>query len=422
VPHERADILSIGENWKPTKKAHKKDSIQTLFHYTPLSTDKMILSEALNSDTIFNELTEVAQGSLLPQVTTLAYPAEPPQMKHPLLLVEDGGADTSMQPPSKRARTNSDQFLRTPCKARGMSNKHNFDTAYLDIPVDAPHGLLLSCSHPECAESGRKFRYCTVCASPVAKRNFPKRHGHGLIRSAKDLKAVDYYTASFVDISSVADASCYPCIEQTVAAPTFEKPRHRRMVSYDESTYGAAVQQPSPAVQQPVASRPPATDSLLNLSVKEQQWLDLLHKRPNLKQESNMAAWMDKIICFSENKESALRNSPVLAPMTMEQPPYFAPVSPPQQQRDTIVTTPPFLEPVTIEDEPASSPAPIYDYFLTRSISPFVANIHMNIFDETAPALEPSAPPSAPVDQFLQSLELEAPVVLDNVDLTTFFD
>ena len=379
-----------------------------------------MLSELFkDSDTFFNELTEVSQRPQhLAQGTTDTYSTAPSQDDHSLI-VQDEQQRGSKCP--KWVGT-SHQFHRIPCKARGISTKHNTDTAFLDIPVDAPHGLLLSCSHPECAESGRKFRYCTVCASPVAKRNFPKRHGHGLIRSAKDLKAVDYYTASFVDISSVADASCYPCIEQTVAAPTFEKPRHRRVVSYDESTYGAAVQQPSPAVQQPVASRPPATDSLLNLSVKEQQWLDLLHKRPNLKQESNMAAWMDKIICFSENKESALRNSPVLAPMTMEQPPYFAPVSPPQQQRDTIVTTPPFLEPVTIEDEPASSPAPIYDYFLTRSISPFVANIHMNIFDETAPALEPSAPPSAPVDQFLQSLELEAPVVLDNLDLTTFFD
>ena len=49
---------------------------------------------------------------------------------------------------------------RVVCKARGLSKKHNADTAYFEIPANAPHGLLLSCSHPECMASGRKFRYC----------------------------------------------------------------------------------------------------------------------------------------------------------------------------------------------------------------------------------------------------------------------
>jgi hypothetical protein len=49
---------------------------------------------------------------------------------------------------------------RVVCKARGLSKKHNADTAYFEIQANAPHGLLLSCSHPECMVSGRKFRYC----------------------------------------------------------------------------------------------------------------------------------------------------------------------------------------------------------------------------------------------------------------------
>lgn len=49
---------------------------------------------------------------------------------------------------------------RISCKARGMSAKHNSDTAFFDVPVDAPHGMLLSCSHAECAGSGKRFRYC----------------------------------------------------------------------------------------------------------------------------------------------------------------------------------------------------------------------------------------------------------------------
>jgi hypothetical protein len=46
------------------------------------------------------------------------------------------------------------------CQARGLSQDHNASTAFIDIPVGAPHGLLLVCSHVECANSHRRFRYC----------------------------------------------------------------------------------------------------------------------------------------------------------------------------------------------------------------------------------------------------------------------
>ena len=59
--------------------------------------------------------------------------------------------------PAKRMRSSP---KRISCKARGLSNKHTDDNAYLEIPIDAPHGLPLTCSHPECAGSGRRFRYC----------------------------------------------------------------------------------------------------------------------------------------------------------------------------------------------------------------------------------------------------------------------
>lgn len=62
--------------------------------------------------------------------------------------------------PSKIIRQEQQAFRRVPCKARGMSNNHNTHTAYFEIPVDAPHGLLLCCTHPECQVSARAFRYC----------------------------------------------------------------------------------------------------------------------------------------------------------------------------------------------------------------------------------------------------------------------
>ena len=79
------------------------------------------------------------------------------------------------------ASTAADHSFRVPCKARGLPSDHNHRTAYIEIPVNAPHGMILMCSHTMCAGTGRKFRYCAVCKVPVAKRNFRKRHAHGLL-------------------------------------------------------------------------------------------------------------------------------------------------------------------------------------------------------------------------------------------------
>lgn len=82
---------------------------------------------------------------------------------------------------SSAAKTNQRRISRVPCKARGTFENHNAWNAFIDIPEDATHGSELACSHEACAASGRRFRFCAVCALPVAHRNFVKRHGHGMI-------------------------------------------------------------------------------------------------------------------------------------------------------------------------------------------------------------------------------------------------
>jgi hypothetical protein len=48
------------------------------------------------------------------------------------------------------------------CQARllSMADDHNAENAYFEIHPDTPHGMIMSCSHPKCAASGRRFRYC----------------------------------------------------------------------------------------------------------------------------------------------------------------------------------------------------------------------------------------------------------------------
>lgn len=79
-------------------------------------------------------------------------------------------------------------FVRQPCKARGVvikpgQNPHVARYAYIDIPVGTRHGTVLSCCHPVCIASGRRFRYCAHCETAVAKRNFNVRHAHGSLNS-----------------------------------------------------------------------------------------------------------------------------------------------------------------------------------------------------------------------------------------------
>lgn len=53
------------------------------------------------------------------------------------------------------------------------------------------------------------FYFNTVCAIPVSKRNFVNRHGHGLVRSAKEVKArVDQLKGMSMDSPVM---TCYPC-------------------------------------------------------------------------------------------------------------------------------------------------------------------------------------------------------------------
>jgi hypothetical protein len=51
-------------------------------------------------------------------------------------------------------------------------------TAYFVVSDHIKHGEELFCSYFACRNAGTKFRYCSHCKVPVAKRNFRKRHKH----------------------------------------------------------------------------------------------------------------------------------------------------------------------------------------------------------------------------------------------------
>ena len=117
----------------------------------------MMLADLMNPDALFKELSSTVAEDPFPLIDSGPLINSGAQ-KHPLLPDLDTSSSSEQPPPSKRMRTSSSR--RITCKARGLSNDHNSDNAYLEIASDDPHGMLLSCSHPECADSGRRFRYC----------------------------------------------------------------------------------------------------------------------------------------------------------------------------------------------------------------------------------------------------------------------
>lgn len=99
----------------------------------------------------------------------------------------DGGGRTSTgNGGSKDSFQKTPGSVVVPCRARGMPMDHNFKTAYFVIPENVEHGEELICSYFACRNAGIKFRYCTHCKVPVAKRNFRKRHKHGKSSSGND--------------------------------------------------------------------------------------------------------------------------------------------------------------------------------------------------------------------------------------------
>lgn len=227
------------------------------------------------------------------------------------------------------------EFRCVPCKARGIQGNHTSQTAYFDIPLDAEHGMLLVCSHPECSGSGRRFRYCAVCGLPVAKRNFSKRHGHGLIVPK---------TSRSSGITSSSNGAA-------LANTTVSGNKHRRSMSYDATEYfyqeklqkmaeqlwlppQEEAAQPTSAVavapqlmtagtpnqarvQTSNVSSKPTTMAptkghnenkgqssggtmKMQLNPREFQWLALLHNRPSIQDTEATNQWMDKVLQLSE--------------------------------------------------------------------------------------------------------------------------
>ena len=236
-----------------------------------------------------------------------------------LVSSSEGGTDVCVavgaQAPPPPATSS---YRRFPCKARNMPPSHRDGAAYIEVPPNATHGMLLACSHPACSGNGarKRFCYCVICKIPVSKRNFMNRHAHGLVEKPNVVLARERQNASAAarlaadrlardSLSGGEDdqASSTADIDSLNLEEEEEEDDEVRAAKQGPFDAAVALQQ---AVmlhhdQQPQATLPNRRKSSnspeTTLQTNELIWLSLLHNRPkNLEDQAAMQAWMSSLM------------------------------------------------------------------------------------------------------------------------------
>mmetsp|Transcript_10004 Transcript_10004/g.24974 ORF Transcript_10004/g.24974 Transcript_10004/m.24974 type:complete len:824 (+) Transcript_10004:273-2744(+) len=186
-----------------------------------------------------------------------------------------------------------------PCRARGMPMDHNFISAYFVISEDAKHGENLVCSYYACRNGGIKFRYCAYCMAPVAKRNFSRRHDHGMSKKkgANSIREEeedeedddDTFDESENTGSDKGSMSSSGIPLQTSAkrptepsAPEIESKRQR--LEADTTT----TEEKDSDIGEEVSSK------------RRSMWNDLLNKRPRTKDPNALSSWLNEVLALSD--------------------------------------------------------------------------------------------------------------------------
>lgn len=160
---------------------------------------------------------------------------------------------------------------------------------------------------------------------PFAKRNFLKRHGHGMVHSSKELNEDDVENMLCQVIST--------------SSPTPAPRRlHKRVVSFDgnNSKRRSLITENNADDDNSNNNSAGAIINETMVNENEQHWLELLNQRPETQDQKEMTAWMDKVIDFSDVSSSQRSGS---KPRSVVAPPSTRIVTPPAAQVSPMVTS-----------------------------------------------------------------------------------
>ena len=197
-------------------------------------------------------------------------------------------------------------------------------TAYFVIPENVKHGEELICSYFACRNAGIKFRYCSQCKVPVAKRNFRKRHKHGgdPIAGGKgddsggdeDNVAVKKGIPSQITASREESADADGISSQSADSTNNHQDTKIKPAAFDGAQRGADLQQgllvrnsmrtfesakiksKGASFENDAAQASPKTIS----GERKERWVALLAKRPSTKDSDTMSAWLMDVLAVSD--------------------------------------------------------------------------------------------------------------------------
>jgi hypothetical protein len=198
-------------------------------------------------------------------------------------------------------------------------------TAYFVIPENVKHGEELICSYFACRNAGIKFRYCSHCKVPVAKRNFRKRHKHGgEIAGDKDDDSGDDDTPKKGIPSQITASREEEVDEDDISSQSGDSTNHQEESKKDSELCESHVTGPMLTVETNKAKAvEPEEDALVNLTIsaeRQARWISLLAKRPSTKDSDTMSGWLMEVLAVSdlETPLPTLNNETVKAPETNE--------------------------------------------------------------------------------------------------------
>jgi hypothetical protein len=196
-----------------------------------------------------------------------------------------------------------------------LSNFHLFlssQTAYFVIPENVKHGEELICSYFACRNAGIKFRYCSHCKVPVAKRNFRKRHKHGgedIPKGTGDesgdevelavKKGIPSQITANREASHDADGISSQSADSTKEEKNMtETDVQQGLVRSSMRTFEIKQSKDTTLKDIPAAAAPLGDDKISEK--RQKRWTSLLARRPSTKDGDSMSAWLMEVLAVSD--------------------------------------------------------------------------------------------------------------------------
>jgi hypothetical protein len=210
----------------------------------------------------------------------------------------------------------SDDILLAFCSYSSYSNQLYLflsQTAYFVIPENVKHGEELICSYFACRNAGIKFRYCSHCKVPVAKRNFRKRHKHGgedIPKGTGDESGDEGELAVKKGIPSQITANREAShdadgISSQSADSTKEHEKNmtetdvqQGLVRSSMRTFEIKQSKDTTLKDIPAAAAPLGDDKISEK--RQKRWTSLLARRPSTKDGDSMSAWLMEVLAVSD--------------------------------------------------------------------------------------------------------------------------